>query len=164
MAPAISQRLRSFVGRSPKRIERHYEDETLRVEQHDENEILRVKRHYENEALRPLPSKQHIRLLQIEAGNQGTDIRCALSVCHVDMLSHIEYYALSYKWDQPSIARDFKTLNIDGRKVHVQSTLISFLHNMTLDRFYHRIFIDAICINQQNHAERDAQVNLMVTP
>lgn len=127
------------------------------------NGTTRVDWFYKNRALRALPSKRHIRLLQIEPDPDATTIHCSLHVCHVDMLPHVEYYALSYKWEQPDLARDYQPLIIDREPVHVQSTLTSFLRLMRHERFSKRIFIDAICINQQAEWERDEQVKLMGT-
>lgn len=72
--------------------------------------------------------------------------------------SHEPYTALSYSWGDPS-----KTVPIylDNRLVQVTENLSAALRNFEHDRLVFRIWIDAICIDQDNDAEKSHQVGMM---
>ncbi|KAK4898879.1 hypothetical protein LTR27_003610 [Elasticomyces elasticus] len=70
-----------------------------------------------------------------------------------------KYIALSYEWgdDKPE-----KTIIVNDNPFKVRNNLYSFLSAVTKHgRLIRPIFIDALCINQANQAERSSQVRLM---
>lgn len=68
--------------------------------------------------------------------------------------------ALSYRWGE-----DIPELNVklDGRVVLVRRSLHTFLRQMSIEKRWNWFFVDALCINQINKAEKTHQVSLMST-
>ncbi|KAK3626228.1 hypothetical protein LTR22_023250 [Elasticomyces elasticus] len=77
----------------------------------------------------------------------------------VSLCDDEKYVALSYEWgdDKPE-----KTIIVNDSPFKVRNNLYSFLSVVTKHgRLTRPIFIDALCINQANQAERSTQVRLM---
>ncbi|KAK3623982.1 hypothetical protein LTR56_021259 [Elasticomyces elasticus] len=102
-----------------------------------------------------------------ELNEQHRGIR--LFIFHLDMLhgrltkvsldDDEKYVALSYEWgdDKPD-----KMIIVNDQPFKVRNNLYSFLSAVTkYGRLIRPIFIDALCINQANQAERSTQVRLM---
>lgn len=107
---------------------------------------------------RPLnKGKNEIRLLRVHPheGARRT-IRCDLLTVPLDNAP--TYEALSYTWGNPS---KLAPINIDGNLVLVRKNLERALYELQ-DRNTERIlWIDAICIDQENEEERSSQVRKM---
>ncbi|XTI92208.1 heterokaryon incompatibility protein-domain-containing protein, partial [Cenococcum geophilum] len=109
---------------------------------------------------RPLDlSTDEIRLLTLHPGSDGDEISCILS--HHNLTGSIEYEALSYTWgDNASL----HTIILDGLPFRVTANLKTALHHLrhTDDVRMNRVlWIDALCINQQDPKERGHQVRQM---
>lgn len=109
---------------------------------------------------RPLDlSTDEIRLLTLHPGSDGDEISCILS--HHNLTGNIEYEALSYTWgDNASL----HTIILDGLPFRVTANLKTALHHLrhTDDVRKNRVlWIDALCINQQDPKERGHQVRQM---
>jgi hypothetical protein len=68
------------------------------------------------------------------------------------------YNALSYVWGDADVTR---TILVDGEPLIVRENLWQFLNQMRKVRYEKMIWIDAICINQQNNGEKSHQVAMM---
>jgi hypothetical protein len=100
--------------------------------------------------------KGEIRLVTIKSGTQPEPIRCNLS--YVSLNDKPEYEALSYVWGVPSTPI---SILLDEHTFGVTQNLglaLRFLRLPTDDR---TLWIDAICVNQDDLDERSAQVQLM---
>ncbi|WYZ35803.1 hypothetical protein EsH8_X_000450 [Colletotrichum jinshuiense] len=136
----------------------------------------------------PLATATSIRLLTIEKDDGGTDIR--LSFETVDLEEHPVYETLSYTWGKPCTAfrtvaerdrverADIPVL-CDGRSIKVQENLYRYLQNWRQAISVNpqdervklaakqnlsppkRLWIDALCINQSDNAEKNQQVAMM---
>lgn len=120
------------------------------------------------QALRP--DKQEIRLMHIE--NLDTDmsslesgaqplVRCRLQ--HASLTDKPHYTALSYAWGDPSIKRD---ILLDGQQVQVTQNLEAALRHIAEECPKDggqtvSLWVDAVCIDQQNEVERTQQVSQM---
>lgn len=107
----------------------------------------------------PLPDGS-VRLLRLlPHSDEEPGIKCNLFTC--TMLSSGRahpYDALSYVWG-PESNQHF--IHIDGREVSVRANLYAALSHLQ-DRFLERIlWIDAICINQNDNEEKSRQVQFM---
>jgi hypothetical protein len=104
----------------------------------------------------PLPSAgTHIRLLNLLPGSGP--IHCALeNVSLSDVV--LDFTALSYRWGpRPLIPR---TIVLHGRRQFVQRNLYAAL--VTLRKHgVQRLWIDALCINQNDLVEKEEQVRIM---
>ncbi|KAH7240303.1 heterokaryon incompatibility protein-domain-containing protein [Fusarium redolens] len=110
---------------------------------------------------RPLSTPRSIRLLSIaEADNSGSPIlTCYLTEVSLDSPS-LNYYALSYTWGDPS--RTTRIL-VNGEWLvcvcqKESQTPVPLDHRFTFPTL---LWVDAICINQNDLDERAQQVTLM---
>ncbi|KAF7954224.1 hypothetical protein EAE96_005353 [Botrytis aclada] len=77
---------------------------------------------------------------------------------HVSLLTNIKYEALSYAWgDLPAN----KTIKIDKTDYYVRDNLFAALVALRLRSRRRYLWVDAVCINQEDFDERNAQVALM---
>ncbi|KAG4429972.1 hypothetical protein IFR05_014549 [Cadophora sp. M221] len=108
-----------------------------------------------------LASADSIRLLLLQPGTPDSPIYChleytTLEECRYDLYGH--YTALSYVWGDTSERR---TIFVESQPFEVTANLCSALENLRHEKKKLRIWIDAICIDQSNIAERSHQVSLM---
>jgi hypothetical protein len=98
-----------------------------------------------------------IRLIRICSASQGrSQIECDIRLASVTS----EYTCLSYVWGDPSPG---EYILIDGRRFYVRQNLLDFLRSARstsylMDKW---IWIDALCIDQQDLRERQHQVQQM---
>lgn len=101
---------------------------------------------------------ESIRLVRLQPWSTADDVHCSLSHYHDYYGQHCKYMALSYCWGDTS---NLKAITLNGRPFHISANLwhaIAALH--THDAII-SWWIDAICINQRNVVERNAQVQQM---
>ena len=103
----------------------------------------------------PLPQGA-IRLLTLHPREAGGLIYCSFSIhSNYDDTSMPSYFALSYVWGPKSPT--FHIL-INGERSAIRENLYNFLlQSAPCDG----LWIDALCINQQDNPERSHQVQLM---
>ncbi|OCL04831.1 HET-domain-containing protein, partial [Glonium stellatum] len=105
---------------------------------------------------RPLRSDSHIRVLVLEPGCGGELLRCSLEESDLD--SQLQFDALSYCWGDAS---DTRTITCEGCSVSITKSLYDALLRFRKPDLRLRIWADALCINQEDMAERRQQVQLM---
>lgn len=131
-----------------------------------------LRNHGSNEISRPHPTaasdwkKLHafygplqdgeIRLAVVAPGQQGDCIRCNLHT--VALKDKPIYEALSYCW---GTAAPKKHIFIEGVKVEVQESLESALRHLRHEYNERVIWIDAICINQEDLVEKSWHISIM---
>lgn len=96
-----------------------------------------------------------IRLLIVQPGSTDL-ISCQMST--VQLSAKPSYSALSYMW---GIDECTKNISINGRIFPMRPNLWAFLNRLQHHKESTRIWIDAICVNQADLAERSFQVLLM---
>ncbi|KAH6642791.1 heterokaryon incompatibility protein-domain-containing protein, partial [Boeremia exigua] len=97
------------------------------------------------------------RVLQINPSKHSNDpISCCLSVISLNPAP--KYRAASYTWGDPSAT---KVIFVDNRPFRVRVNLWNFISQMREDRYLGLVWIDAICINQDDLQERSEQVAIM---
>lgn len=119
--------------------------------------------------------ERKIRVLYVQpASNLDDPIRCILRLVNLDSIES-KFDALSYVWGDPQVTR---TIWVNQQPCEVTSNLFKALKYLRRKRYHAKwpaelksqpssavlgqwIWIDAICINQNNIAERNAQVPLM---
>jgi len=110
---------------------------------------------------RPLrDTSDEIRLLQLHSKQRnalGDDtIGCSLARTSLSDVGSFE--ALSYTWGD---ARNRKTIQVNGRQFQVTHNLYVALQHLRRDNEVRCLWIDAICINQDDLGERSSQVAQM---
>ena len=127
-----------------------------------------------------MPSAQSIRLIELKADVDSIWSDIAISLKVINLHEAPEYDALSYTWgypltpysddDQPKWGMDAVRrypIDIDGHPLEVTANLVDALHALadadikTAARKSHYLWIDSICINQDDQLERAAQVVIM---
>jgi hypothetical protein len=98
-----------------------------------------------------------IRVLQLAAGKKGDALSGELLITSIDEES-FEYDALSYMWGDPAPTN---TIHVSGKALSIASNLNTALHYLRHISRPLIIWIDAVCINQEDEIERAEQVQLM---
>ncbi|KAK6859582.1 hypothetical protein PG995_003218 [Apiospora arundinis] len=105
-------------------------------------------------------STDSIRLLRLSKGYPLDEIRCEL---HQSLLSDFEgvpYEALSYTWGD-ELTNDLLRVHIGDHKVPVTENLFEALCSLRLRNEDRLLWIDALCIDQNDHREKGHQVGQM---
>lgn len=107
--------------------------------------------------------KQTFRILRLLSTNGDDSIRATMSEKSFGQpiqTHYSKYLALSYEWGDPG---NRQSIEVDGQQYLVRRNLYNYLtaarDNQWLDDA--EIFIDAICIDQENKAEKSDQVSQM---
>jgi hypothetical protein len=98
----------------------------------------------------PFKSSEDIRILHIQPGKKEHPIICSLS--HVSFASKPTYKALSYTWGTDSKTH---TVYCAGKALPITANLHSALRLFREEGTECIIWADAICINQNDIAERN---------
>ncbi|KAK1831539.1 heterokaryon incompatibility protein-domain-containing protein [Podospora conica] len=108
----------------------------------------------------PLDSTNgEIRLLSLEpAENIDDPIVCSLE--HVFLSDNPVYEALSYTWGSPTPTCQ---VQIDGQTVDVQENAAAAMRRLRYKTESRKLWIDAVCTNQKDLAEKEGQLLLMCT-
>ncbi|KAI1358883.1 heterokaryon incompatibility protein-domain-containing protein [Xylaria arbuscula] len=112
---------------------------------------------FQYEKIDNIPGGDHIRVLSLAASENYNDpIHVNLWV--VKLTDAPSYEALSYCWGDAS---DKRPISCDGKPFLVTKNLESALRRLRQPHADNILWIDAICINQNDLAERSYQVTLM---
>ncbi|KAM5347745.1 hypothetical protein ACJ41O_007569 [Fusarium nematophilum] len=103
-------------------------------------------------------SKDAIRLIRLCRGYDTNPIRCELSEVLLDKVEGIPYAALSYTWGDPSITVE---IFLNGCPIRVTSNLYHALYCLRRTDEDQYLWVDAVCIDQNDHGERNHQVGQM---
>ena len=101
-------------------------------------------------------SRREIRLLELKYINSNEVLHCVLNTAslHTDLT----FTALSYCWgDETQRCR----INIDGQDATITKNLGLALKYLWNQRDGVLVWVDAVCINQENNTERSEQVRIM---
>lgn len=123
----------------------------------------------------PLPSPNSIRLLEIISHSAGSaEVEGKLHVTDIRQHDHLQYIALSYTWKLPDTAADLierplaPAIVFDGHKLAIGCNLFDFLEDLMTQSDDpdeldgpRKMWIDAVCINQEDLNERSTQVAFM---
>ncbi|ORY59116.1 heterokaryon incompatibility protein-domain-containing protein [Pseudomassariella vexata] len=107
----------------------------------------------------PLQSPDHIRLLKIIPSQDDTR-NIEISIIPTPLQTAPQYEAISYTWGDATQLGSV-TCQPGGVLVQVTQNCISILRRLRQPQKERLVWIDAICINQQNIPERNAQVAVM---
>jgi len=104
----------------------------------------------------PLEDQGDIRLLTLYKGAKDDPLLCTLAKGNLQRKPH--YEALSYCWGSP---HDVQPLQLDSLSINIHANLQSALWHLRLQREDRVLWVDALCINQNDIVERNHQVRLM---
>lgn len=101
------------------------------------------------------------RLLKISQDSASQSWQYDLVVVALDDLSSTPYRALSYTWGTAVSSEDVRTIRVNHQDLVIRRNLFDFLSSASAREEQGLFFIDAICINQLDLDERQAQVQAM---
>jgi hypothetical protein len=104
----------------------------------------------------PLNSAKHEIRLLLAPGQFQEEITCRLIYTNLHIKPTFE--ALSYTWGTPE---NPKSIRLDGHQFPVTINLESALRHLRYDTIPRVLWIDAVCVNQEDLVERSQQVLLM---
>ncbi|KIL95627.1 hypothetical protein FAVG1_00364 [Fusarium avenaceum] len=106
---------------------------------------------------RPLSSSSSFRLLELQPSNSRTDPLVG-HLIDSDITFQPDFEALSYVWGDMNPA---KYIAINGQDVSITPNLHLALIHLRLPDKARTLWIDALCIDQSFHGERNQQVRIM---
>jgi hypothetical protein len=87
--------------------------------------------------------------------DEQDEVKCRLHLANLEVdLS--QYIALSYEWGDPS--EGMLSIKLDGKLFPVRKNLYSALWHIRSETCETRLWVDALCIDQENQEERNHQV------
>jgi Heterokaryon incompatibility protein (HET) len=102
------------------------------------------------------PTKDEIRLLRILPRDHENEVACTLE--KISLKEHPKYLALSYAWGDPTLSSQ---IVINSMKVFITKNLEIALRHLQEHVEPVAIWIDALCINQNDVIEKAEQVTKM---
>ncbi|KAF2460245.1 heterokaryon incompatibility protein-domain-containing protein, partial [Lineolata rhizophorae] len=106
---------------------------------------------------RQLANDDDIRLIVLFPKLDGSqEVRCML--LHFPLASVPLYEAISYAWGDPSKTQ---TIIVDGRPYATTTKVLEILRGMASPESSRLLWIDAVCINQDDLDEKATQIPLM---
>lgn len=105
-------------------------------------------------------SKSEIRIINLKPGTASSPLECTLEHVSNANKSRASYKALSYTWGCPEPT---KILSLDGIQTRVRENLWQALYHIRQENASLRLWVDALCINQEDILERNEQVSKMGT-
>ena len=100
-------------------------------------------------------AEKHIRLLSIVSGDSDDSIECEIIVANADDVPL--YGAISYTWGSPEKSR---SIQVDGEEVLVGQNCYYALWQAKHHELHDFYWIDALCIDQEDLAEKSLQVRV----
>jgi hypothetical protein len=105
---------------------------------------------------RRLSGDEKTRLIVLQPGQHRDDLQCHIK--HIHSLQDQEYEALSYTWGEESKEH---SIFFAGREFKVTTNLDAALRQLRLIDKVRVLWVDAICIDQNDDAEKSRQVRIM---
>ena len=107
--------------------------------------------------------KQCIRLITLLPGSRNDTIRIRINRASVTGPSHPVYEALSYTWIDLGIPCSIEVVSTFHRSttIQIQANLASALVHLRRQHTPRVLWIDAICLDQQNEAEKEREIKKM---
>ncbi|KAI1130741.1 heterokaryon incompatibility protein-domain-containing protein [Nemania abortiva] len=98
------------------------------------------------------------RLVTILPGQWSDSLQCSLVPFPIDRVPKTVYKALSYVWGSPNVTED---IIVNGQNQKITVNLACAIRHLRHPEIPLKIWIDALCINQNSASEKNAQVALM---
>jgi Heterokaryon incompatibility protein (HET) len=104
----------------------------------------------------PLQEPMDFRLLELLPGERDKTLKCSLT--HSSLTSHPYYHAVSYTWGTSDLLQE---IELCGVVCSIRANLFDFLQQLRLTYAAVTLWVDALCINQNDILEKNIQVPLM---
>ncbi|KAF2258937.1 HET-domain-containing protein [Lojkania enalia] len=107
----------------------------------------------------PLPDGKYIRVLVVHFDVVSKEPLVTFEVLSLLDISQADYTAISYAWEYPTQIRKVRCKN--GGYIWLSATLSSLFDSLAKESQSATMWIDALCIRQDDISERNHQVDLM---
>lgn len=108
---------------------------------------------------RPLDAKEaQFRVLLVSPGRDEDLLRVRLQRAQFCPPDHPDYVTISYCWGD---ANNSAWIQLDGRPIKVLASAVAALKRIRLPRNERTVWIDALCMNQEDWDERAQQIAIM---
>src|ERR1700744_940946 len=109
---------------------------------------------------RPLGGSDTIRVLDLvpSSSTSTTAIECKIRHVSLSRFPRPRYETVSYYWGDPTRSQ---LISVDGLPLAVPASTEEFLKRMVLSENLRAIWIDSVCINQDDYKERAQQAGIM---
>jgi hypothetical protein len=105
----------------------------------------------------PLPNTSSIRLLELQRGVGDSPLKVTIHLSPYP--STQKYHALSYTWGEPGRLHELYCTG--GSQLQITTNLRSALRSLRLRNQPRWLWVDAVCINRKDNAEKSRQIPLM---
>lgn len=119
------------------------------------NEAEDASSRHQGSLYEPLPLGRYIRFLLLESGEPDDPIVCKL---HTSELDEANFEALSYVWGTSSMT---ERISCDNKSIYITVNLRDALVQARNKSEPRALWVDSICINQEDREEKGLQVALM---
>jgi hypothetical protein len=102
-------------------------------------------------------SKRQFRLLRL-LDSDADHVQCELRIFSLADYDPPVWKALSYRWGDDDAE---SVVHVNGHPIPIRKNLQKIITQMSTEERHDWIFIDALCIDQENEAEKPGQVELM---
>ncbi|KIW32288.1 uncharacterized protein PV07_03846 [Cladophialophora immunda] len=109
----------------------------------------------------PLPVEGWLRVLVLHPGFPSDALSCSLQIWEIEDAARLGFEALSYVWGDDLGSQVGKNINCDGATLPIRENLACALNHIRHDRNTRFLWVDAVCINQEDQDERSRQVQQM---
>lgn len=103
-------------------------------------------------------SKKEFRLLKLKPGSRQQIVQCSMHSAFLTGPTLPEYETISYVWGSSNLDG---RIYVNGNKLDVPISAERVLRQMRAESEQRTLWLDAICINQNDTADRNYQVRLM---
>lgn len=110
----------------------------------------------------PLPTDGWIRILVLYPGSSSDKLSCGLEARRIIDSTLSGYEALSYVWGTSDSCQPDEVLNCDGSILQIRENLACALKHIRNEKETKLLWVDAVCINQEDMDERSTQVNIYI--
>lgn len=108
----------------------------------------------------PIESATHVRLLRVRKATR-VSVEGSLKVVPIEKLPNTTYFALSYTWGRAQESKDVKRIELGGKDFWIRNNLWNFFVYAGKLCLGHLLYVDAICVDQNDKEERSHQVKNM---
>ncbi|KIY01069.1 uncharacterized protein Z520_03735 [Fonsecaea multimorphosa CBS 102226] len=109
----------------------------------------------------PLPVNGWTRILLLHPASTGDSLSCSLQAWKIEDIACLGFEALSYVWGSENGDQRGRKISCDGATLHIRENLACALNHLRHERNTRFLWVDAVCINQEDQGERAQQVQQM---
>ena len=118
--------------------------------------------HRPNYEYNPLPAHGWIRVLTLQPASSRDSLICGLQLRRIDDAEAPGFEAVSYVWGSSDGHEEGVPVECDGLFMRIGENLAAALIHIRHESEIKHVWVDALCIDQENIEERSTQVGQVV--